>query len=83
MALTKEVVQDKVEVLEDGTLQVRTATRILEDGVVVAESYSRKVIEPDQDIADETGLAKEIAEKVFTPQRKTKFEAKKAPKGKK
>jgi hypothetical protein len=33
MALTKEIVVDKIEVLEIGNVQVRTATRVLEDGV--------------------------------------------------
>ena len=37
MALTKETVVDKIEVLENGTLQVRTATRVLEDGEVLSQ----------------------------------------------
>ena len=32
MALTKETIVDKIEVLEMGQVQVRTATRVLEDG---------------------------------------------------
>ena len=33
MALTKEVIVDKIEVLELGQVPVRTATRVMEDGV--------------------------------------------------
>jgi len=47
MALTKEVIVDKIEVLENGTVQVRTATRILEDGVALSSSFHRHVCTPD------------------------------------
>ena len=46
MALTKETVVDKIEVLEKGQVQVRTATRVLEDGVQISSSFHRHVIEP-------------------------------------
>jgi hypothetical protein len=45
MALTKEVVIDKIEVLESGFIQVRQATRVLEDNVVLSTSYHRHVLE--------------------------------------
>ena len=46
MALTKETVVDKIEVLEKGQVQVRTATRVLEDGVELSSSFHRHVVEP-------------------------------------
>jgi K+-transporting ATPase c subunit len=46
MALTKETVVDKIEVLEMGQVQVRTATRVLEDGTQLSQSYHRHVIVP-------------------------------------
>ena len=46
MALTKEILVDKIEVLEKGQVQVRTATRVLEDGVELSSSFSRHVVEP-------------------------------------
>ena len=46
MALTKETVVDKIEVLEMGQVQVRTATRVKEDGAVLSTSFSRHVVEP-------------------------------------
>jgi len=46
MALTKEIVVDKIEVLEKGHVQVRTATRVLEDGVELSSSFHRHVVEP-------------------------------------
>ena len=46
MALTKEIVIDKIEVLEKGQVQVRTATRVLEDGTELSSSFRRHVIDP-------------------------------------
>jgi len=81
MALTKEEVQDKIEVLEDGTMQVRVATKVFDDGILVAESYHRKVVTPEDDVTNETGLAKEIADKIFTPTRKADYRAKMQSRG--
>jgi len=46
MALSKVVVVDKIEVLEKGQVQVRTATRVLEDGVQLSSSFHRHVVDP-------------------------------------
>jgi hypothetical protein len=53
MALTKETVVDKIEVLESGHVQVRQAIRVLEDGEVLSQSYSRYVLEPGADLTNE------------------------------
>ena len=53
MALTKEVVIDKIEVLESGSIQIRQATRILEDDVVLSTSYHRHVLERGADLTGE------------------------------
>lgn len=53
MALTKKVVIDKIEVLESGSIQVRQATRVLEDGEVLSTSYHRHVLEKNADLANE------------------------------
>jgi len=46
MALSKVIVVDKIEVLEQGQVQVRTATRIMEDGVELSSKFNRHVVEP-------------------------------------
>ena len=46
MALSKVTVIDKIEVLEKGNVQVRTATRVLEDDVELSSSFHRHVVEP-------------------------------------
>jgi hypothetical protein len=53
MALTKQVVVDKIEVLENGVVQVRTATRIVEDGEVISSSYHRHAVCPGEDYSSE------------------------------
>ncbi len=68
MSLTKETVVDKVEVLENGCVQVRTATRILEDGVVLSQSYHRHVCTPDHDCHDEDPKVQAICMAVHTPE---------------
>ena len=45
MAITKEIIQDKIEILGDGKdIQVRTATVIKEDGVELTRSFHRHVV---------------------------------------
>ena len=51
MALTKEQVIDKVEVVENGTLQVREVTRIMEDGKQLSSSYHRWSFAPNSDVS--------------------------------
>ena len=63
--LTKQVVTDQITVLEDGQIQVREDTRILEDGEVLSHSYHRYVVGPGQRVADTRVAA--IAAVVHTP----------------
>ena len=53
MSLEKQVLVDKIEIIENGSVQVRTATRIVEDGNVLSTSYQRHVIVPGQDYSQE------------------------------
>ena len=66
MALTKETVVDKIEVLENGTLQVRTATRVLEDGEVLSSSFHRHVLAPGEDTSNEDAKVVAIATATWT-----------------
>ena len=84
MALTKETVVDKIEVLEKGQAQVRTATRVLEDGVELSSSFHRHVVEPstkasgswaDTDISGEDARVQAIATATWTSDVKTAYQA--------
>ncbi len=46
MAITKELIEDKIEVVGDyKTIQVRTATVIKEDGVELSRSFHRHTVD--------------------------------------
>jgi archaellum component FlaF (FlaF/FlaG flagellin family) len=69
MALTKEVTADKIEVVatENGSVvQVRTATRIVEDGAVISQSYHRHVINSGDDWSSEPSNVQAICNAVFS-----------------
>ena len=66
MALTKETVVDKIEVLENNNIQVRTATRVLEDGEVLSQSYHRHVLEQGADLTNEDPKVVAIANAVWS-----------------
>ena len=68
MALTKEAVVDKVEVTESGHVQVRTATRIVEDGNVISQSYHRHVVAPGDDYSAEDPKVQAVCAAVHTPE---------------
>ena len=84
MALTKETVIDKIEVLEMGEVQVRTATRIKEDGVELSSSFHRHYLEPrtktgdtwgDTDISGEDARVQAVANATWTDSVKTAYQA--------
>ena len=74
MALTKSVTADKVEVVigqdEEGndvtTIQVRNCTKIIEDGVVLSQSYHRHVIKSGDDWTSEPTNVQDICNAVFS-----------------
>ena len=75
MALTKETVVDKIEVLEMGQVQVRTATRVLEDGAVLSSSFHRHVLAPNDDLTDQDPKVSAIATATWTPEVISAYEA--------
>jgi len=75
MALEKVHVVDKIEVLENGTIQVRCATRVLEDGEVLSSSFHRHVLHPNQDLTDEDPKVVAIANATWTPEVISAYEA--------
>ena len=67
MAITKELVQDKIEVVGDFKhIQVRTATVIKEDGVEISRSYHRHVVSPNSDSSKESADVKAMVAQFHT-----------------
>ena len=75
MALNKTTVTDKIETLENGTIQVRCATRIDEDGTVLSSSFHRHVLAPGDDLTDQDPKVVAIANAVWTAEVVTAYEA--------
>ena len=67
MSLTKEQVIDKIEIIENGVVQIRQATKILEDGNELSKSYHRWTIAPGQDYSDQPDNVKAICAVAHTP----------------
>ena len=83
MAITKEIVVDKIEVLEMGQVQVRTATVIKEDGAELNRNFHRHVLQPrtktgdtwgDTDISGEDARVQAICNATWTSDVKSAYE---------
>ena len=67
MAITKEIVEDKIEVVgEFKKIQVRTATVIKEDGVEISRSYHRHIVSPNSDSTKESADVKAMVAQFHT-----------------
>ena len=67
MAITKEEIQDKFEVVGDfKMIQVRTATVIKEDGKEISRSFHRHVIAPNDDSTNESADVKALVAQFHT-----------------
>ena len=76
MALTEEIVQDKIEIVGDYKhIQVRTATIIKKDGVEISRSFHRHVVSPNSDVSGESDDVKALATQFHTDAIKTAYAA--------
>ena len=66
MALEEKSVVDKIEVLLNGSVQVRRRDQILKDGVEVAATYHRHVLNPGDDTSAEDPRVAAIAAVTWT-----------------
>ena len=85
MALTKTTEADKIEVVQNWNVQVRTATVIKEDGTELNRSFTRKVLTPgtldasdnlvDTNISGEDANVQSICNAVWTTDIKNSYKA--------
>jgi hypothetical protein len=76
MAITKEIIVDKIEVVGvHKAIQVATATVIKEDGKEISRSRHRHVVHSDQDISGEDAEVQSIANIVWTDEVKASWQA--------
>lgn len=75
MALEKQIVVDFIEVTENNSVQVRTKTAILEDGVQISGTFHRHVVVPGQDYSKEDARVQAICAAVHTLEVVAAYEA--------
>lgn len=66
MALTEKTIIDKIEVLENNSIQVRTANVIEKDGVEITRTFHRHVVNPSNDISGEDAKVQAVANALWT-----------------
>ena len=83
MAITKEIIADKIETLESGVVQIRTATVIKEDGTELTRTFHRHLLTPstktgdtwgNTDISGEEARVQAICNAVWTSSVKTAYQ---------
>jgi hypothetical protein len=79
MALEKQVVVDQIEVVENGAVQVRTATKIMDDGVEISRTFHRHVVVPGADYSQEDAKVQAICAAIQTPDVIAAYEASQTP----
>tara|TARA_R100000655_G_scaffold107421_1_gene157854 strand:- start:174 stop:560 length:387 start_codon:yes stop_codon:yes gene_type:complete len=66
MALEKVVEVDQIEVKGEYSIQVRTATKVMDDGQQIGSvGYHRHVVHPDSILSSEDAKVKKIAEALW------------------
>ena len=66
MSLEKTVSVDQIEVVENGCVQVRTKTAIVENDIQISGSYHRHVICPGDDYSKEDARVQAICAATHT-----------------
>jgi hypothetical protein len=79
MALEKKVVVDLIETIENGCVQVRTKTAILEDGKEISSKFHRHVVAPGADYSAEDAKVQAICKAIHTPEVVAAYKASQVP----
>jgi hypothetical protein len=66
MALTEKTIIDKIEIIENSSIQVRTATIIEKDGTELTRTFHRHVLAPGADLTNEDLKVQAIANAIWT-----------------
>ena len=78
MALTKETVVDQITVTENGIVLYREATRIMEDGNQLSQTYHRTSLTPGQDLSGQPANVVAICNVAWTPEIIAAYQAQQA-----
>jgi hypothetical protein len=76
MAFSKVITEDKIEIVgEFKAVQIRTCTKVLEDGVELSSGYHRHVVTAGQDYSNESAEVQAICAVVHTAEVVAAYEA--------
>tara|TARA_R110002096_G_scaffold143804_2_gene300154 strand:+ start:436 stop:687 length:252 start_codon:yes stop_codon:yes gene_type:complete len=76
MTLEKVISEDKIEIVGDYKhVQVRTCTKVLEDGVELSSGFHRHVVTAGQDYSNESAEVQAICAVVHTAEVVAAYEA--------
>ena len=75
MPLEKVTSVDLIEIIENGSIQVRTKTSIMEDGKQISGSFHRHVVAPGDDYSTEDARVKAICAATHTAAVVTAYKA--------
>jgi hypothetical protein len=75
MALEKIEIVDRIEVLENGCIQVRTKTAIKEDGKEISATFHRHVVSPGDSYTKEDARVQAICKATHTAAVVTAYKA--------
>jgi hypothetical protein len=75
MALEKIEIIDRIEVVENGSVQVRTKTAIMEDGKQISGTFHRHVVAPGADYTAQDARVKAICKATHTAAVVTAYKA--------
>jgi len=73
--ITKETVVDEITVKENGIVLYREATRIIEDGKVLTQTYHRTSLTPGQDLEGQPANVVAICNTAWTPEVVSAYQA--------
>ena len=78
MALTKETAIDQITVTENGIVLYREATRIMEDGNQISQTFHRTSLTPGQDLSGQPANVVAICNVAWTPEVVSAYQAQQA-----
>jgi hypothetical protein len=79
--LEKIEIVDRIEVIENGSVQVRTKTAIMEDGKQISSKFHRHVVAPGDDYSGEDERVQAICAAMHTAAVVSAYQAAQAAQG--
>lgn len=67
MSLTEQSAIDRIEILDNGVIQVRRVDKIIKDGIEMSKVFHRHCLVPGQDLAEQDDRVVALANAAWTP----------------